>query len=112
MNVFPLPRMDDSLNSAHSKYFMTLDLAAGYWQVPMDAELQEKTAFVTHSGFYEFQVMLFGLCNASATFQLLMETVLAGLARDSCMVYLDDILVIGRTFPDHLRNFSGVFGHL
>ena len=110
MDVFPLPRIDNSLDSlAHSKYFTTLDLAAGYWQVPMDAESQEKTAFVTHSGFYEFWVMPFGLCNAPATFQRLME---AGLARDSCMVYLDDILVIGRTFPDHLRNLSRVFGRL
>ena len=74
VDVFPLPRIDDSLDLlASTKYFTTLDLAAGYWQVPMDA--QEKTAFSTHSGLYEFKVMPFGLCNAPAT---LMETVLAG----------------------------------
>ena len=72
---------------AHTKYFTTLDLAAGYWQVPMEPQSQEKTAFTTHSGLYEFRVMPFGLCNAPATFQLLMETVLAGLVRDSCLVY-------------------------
>ena len=56
--------------------------------------------------------MPFGLCNAPATFQRLMETVLAGLARDSCMVYLDDILVIGKTFVEHLQNLRQVFGRL
>ena len=56
--------------------------------------------------------MPFGLCNAPATFQRLMETVLAGLARDSCMVYLDDILVIGQSFGEHLRNLKEVFSRL
>jgi hypothetical protein len=56
---------------------------------------QKKTAFATHSGFYEFAVMPSGLCNAPATFQRLMEAVLAGVAREKCMVYLDDVLVIG-----------------
>jgi len=104
-DVFPLPRIDDSLDLlAHTSYFTTLDLAAGFWQVPMDLETQEKTAFCTPPGLYEFRVMPFGLCNAPATFQRLMETVLAGLARDSCMVYLDDILVIGESFNAHLQN--------
>ena len=113
LDVFPLPRIDDSLDSlAHTRYFTTLDLAAGYWQVPMEAHSREKTTFLTHSGLYEFRVMPFGLCNAPATFQRLMETVLAGLARDSCMVYLDDILVIGQSFGEHLRNLKKVFRRL
>ena len=113
LDVFPLPRIDDSLDSlAHAKYFTTLDLAAGYWQVPMEPHSQEKTAFSTHSGLYEFRVMPFGLCNAPATFQRLMETILTGLARDLCVVYLDDILVIGKTFVEHLQNLRQVFGHL
>ena len=56
--------------------------------------------------------MQFGLCNAPATFQRLMETVLAGLARDACMVYLDDILVLGATLEEHLQNLSEVFDRL
>ena len=113
LDVFPLPRIDDSLDSlAHTQYFTTLHLAAGYWQVPMESQSQEKMAFCTPSGLYEFCVMPFGLCNAPATFQRLMETALAGLARDSCMVYLDDILVIGQSFEEHLHNLRQVFTRL
>ena len=113
LDVFLLPSIDDSLDSiANAKYFTTLDLAPGYWQVPLDAQSREKTAFTTHSGLFEFCVMPFGLCNASATFQRLMEMVLAGLARDSCMVYLDNILVIGKSFTEHFQNLEQVFDHL
>ena len=78
MDVYPLPRVDDQLDLlSHSRYFTTLDLATGYWQVSMAPESQEKTAFIAHSGLYEFTIMPFGLCNVPATFQRLMETVLA-----------------------------------
>ena len=56
--------------------------------------------------------MPFGLCNVPATFQRLMETVLGGLAHNTCMVYLDDILVVGRTFEEHLQNLETVFQRL
>ena len=113
MDVFPLPRVDDSLDLlANSKYFTTLDLATGYWQVKISPDSQEKTAFVTHSGLYEFVVMPFGLCNVPATFQRVMESVLAGLARETCLVYIDDILVLGKTFEEHLQNLKKVFNRL
>ena len=112
-DVYPLPRIDDTLDSlAQQKYLTTLDLASGYWQVNIDPQSQEKTAFITHSGLYEFCVMPFGLCNAPATFQRLMEVVLRGLVRESCLVYLDDILVVGRTFTEHLANLAKVFSCL
>ena len=95
-----------------TKFFTSLDLASGYWQVGMAADSREKTAFTTQHGLYEFKVMPFGLCNAPATFQRLMETVLAGLARDKCLVYLDDILVIGSSFEEHLANLRQVFSRL
>ena len=99
LDEFPLPRIDDSLDLLSGmKYFSTLDLATGYWQVNMSTDSREKTAFVTHKGLYEFSVMPFGLCNTPATFQRLMEVTLRGLARCKCVVYLDDILVMGRTF--------------
>ena len=113
MDVYPLPRIDDSLDLlAHTKYFSTLDLASGYWQVKMDDAFWEKTAFTTHVGLYEFHVMPFGLCNAPATFQRLMENVLAGLVSNRCLLYIDDILVIGRTFQEHLENLRKVFERL
>ena len=68
----------------------------------------ENTAFTTQEGLFEFTVMPLGICNAPATFQRLMEGVLAGLARKKCVVYLDDILVMGRTFKEHLSNLRGV----
>ena len=113
LDVFPLPRIDDTLDLlSGAKYFTTLDLASGYWQVCMDQASQEKTAFITHSGLYEFKKMPFGLVNAPATFQRLMEVVLNGLARHGCMVYLDDVLVVGRTFEEHNDNLARVFQRL
>ena len=104
MDGFPLPRIDDCLDQlAHSKYFTTLDLASGFWQVKMEPSSVEKTAFVTHSGLFEFRVMPFGLCNAPATFQRLMESVLVGLVGECCMVYINDILIMGKTFEEHLE---------
>ena len=60
---------------------------SGHWQVGMDPESQPKTAFCSYSGLYNFTVMHFGICTAPATFQRLMETVLAGLAWDKCCVF-------------------------
>ena len=111
--VYPLPCIDDILDSlANQSYYTTLDLASGYWQVQMSHNSKEKTAFTTHHGLFDFQVMPFGLCNAPATFQRLMEAVLSGLARDVCMVYLDDILVVGRTLEEHVFNLSWVLDRL
>ena len=107
LDVYPLPRIDDSLDLlADAKFFTSLDLASGYWQVGMREESREKTAFTTHAGLFEFTVMPFGLCNAPATFQRLMENVLMGLTREKCIVYLDDVLVLGRTFSEHLSNLE------
>ena len=67
---YPLPRTDDCLDSlAGSMWFSTLDLSSGYWQVEMDGEDKEKTAFTTGSGLYQFTLMPFGLCNDPATFE-------------------------------------------
>ena len=113
LNVFPLPQINNSLDLlSGTRYFTSLDLASGYWQVGMAPDSQEKTAFTTNTGLYEFTVMPLGLCNAPATFQWLMENVLAGLARDKCLVYLDDILVIRQTFKEHLANLREVFSRL
>ena len=70
---------------------------------------REKTVFASRHGLFGFQVMPFGLCNAPGTFQTLMEFVLAGLQWQTCLVYLDDIIVCGRDFDEHLERLREVF---
>jgi hypothetical protein len=87
-DVYPLPRIDDILDKlGEAKYFSTLDLCSGYWQVELDEDSRQKTAFTTHNGLFEFVRMPFGLCNAPATFQRLMQVVLSGLEWDICFDY-------------------------
>ena len=77
---YPLPRIDDTLDTLlGAKWFSTLEIQSGYWQVEIDKNDLEKTAFSTGEGFWHFLVMPFGLCNASGTFERLMEQVLRGL---------------------------------
>ena len=106
----PLPRIDDMLEMFRgSQWFTTLDLASGYWQVEMDEKDREKTAFITYDGIYEFNVMPFGLCNAPATFQRLMHTVLEDLIFKKAPVYIDDINVHSKIFEQHLKDLEQVF---
>lgn len=112
-DAYPLPRVDDTLDTlSGSKWFSTLDLISGYWQVEVEEKDREKTAFCTPDGLFEFKVMPFGLCNAPATFQRLMDMVLAGLQWTNCLVYIDDIIVIGKTFLQHVQNLIQVFERL
>ena len=79
-DAYLLLRIDETLDALWgSQYFSTLDLYSGYWQVKMDSKDIDKTAFVTRQGLFRFTVMPFGLCNAPATFEQLMELVLSGL---------------------------------
>ena len=106
-DAFPLPRIDDSLNSLSGQArFSTLDLASGYWQVRLSEDAKPKTAFATHSGLFQFAVMPFGLCNAPATFERLMSQVMRGLHWKLCLVYIDDILVFGNDFESALHSLE------
>lgn len=101
-DTYPLPRIDDALDTLEgSKYFSSLDMKSGYWQIEVDHRDREKTAFVTPDGLFEFQVMPFGLCNAPATFERMIDNVLGKLKWTSCLCYLDDIVVFGKSFPEH-----------
>ena len=112
-DAYPLPRIDDTLDMlAGKQWFSTLDLASGYWQVSLSPEARCKTAFATHSGLFQFRVMPFGLCNAAATFERLMDQVLQGLRWSRCLVYLDDIISFGTTFEDALDNLTLIFERL
>ncbi len=110
---YPLPRIDDSLDSlGKAKYFTTLDLASGYWQIGLSSEAREKSAFCTKQGLFQFTVMPFGLTNAPATFQRLMERVLAGLQWQTCLVYIDDIILFSTTVDEHIAQLQAIFTRL
>ncbi|CAK1594642.1 unnamed protein product [Parnassius mnemosyne] len=108
---YPLPRIDDTLDMLTGvKWLSTLYLNSGYWQVEINPKDKKKTAFSTGKGLWQFKVMPFGLCNAPATFERLMELVLIGLLGDTCLVYLDDIIIIGRMFEEHLEGVPQTYG--
>ena len=110
---YPLPRIDESLDLVSgSSWFTTLDLKSGYYQVPLSPESRPKSAFCTGRGLWQFKVLSFGLCNAPATFARLMDKVLAGIPRQECLVYLDDILVHGRSFEAALGSLRRVLGKI
>ena len=112
-DAYLLPRIDETLDAlSGSQLFSTLDLASGYWQVEVEKNDRPKTAFCTTEGLFEFQVMPFGLCNAPATFQRLMNLILSGLQWNCCLVYLDDIIVHGNNFQEHLHNLDLVFSRI
>ena len=90
-----------------------MDLKSGYWQVEMDEESKTLTAFMVGPlGLYECEWMLFGLTNAPATFQHLMESCLGELYLSWCIIYLDDIMVFSKTLEEHLKRLQGVFEKL
>ncbi|XP_063333353.1 uncharacterized protein LOC134629763 [Pelmatolapia mariae] len=110
---YPLPRIDESLDLVDgSSWFSTLDLRSGYWQVPLSPDSRPKTAFCTNRGLWQFKVLSFGLCNAPATFERLMDSVLAGVPRQRCLVYLDDLLVHGSSFDAALDALRQVLGRV
>lgn len=113
-DAYPLPQIGDTLDLiSGARWFSTIDLQSGYWQIEMNPLDKTKTAFVTGlGGLWQFKVMPFGLCNAPATFERAMEVALEGLIGKICLVYLDDIIVFGKTFHEELENLKQVFTRL
>jgi len=90
-DAYPLPRCDSCLDAMSSaKWFSTFDLRSSYHQVVVDPQDRDKTTFICPRGMYRYKTMPFGLCNAGATFQRLMDVVMSGLHLDVCLVYLDE----------------------
>ena len=110
---YPLPRTDSCLDSMNgSKWFSTFDLRSAYHQVPINPPDREKTSFICHRGSFQYRTMPFGLCNAGATFQRLMDVVLNGLSLQICLAYLDDVIVFSRDLDEHLLRLRRVFERL
>mgnify|MGYP003389980841 FL=1 len=110
---YPLPRTDACLDAMNGcKWFSTFDLRSAYHQVPIHGPDKEKTSFICHKGSFQFRTMPFGLCNAGATFQRLMDVVLNGISLQGCLAYLDDVVVFSRTLDEHLEKLRQVFERL
>ena len=106
---FPLPRIQDCLDSvAGSSLFSTFDLTSGYFQIPVKREDVPKTSFVCKYGQFEMTRMPFGLNNSASTFQRTMEMALQGLQWVTCLIYIDDIIVYGQDFSQHLQRVEEV----
>ena len=109
----PLPRICETLESlAGAGHYSTFDMNSGFWQVPMDEESKQYTAFTLGSmGLYECESMPFGLCNAPPTFQRLMQNCLGELNLTYCLIYLDDVIIFSQT-EEHLERMHVVFDRL
>ena len=110
-DAYSLPRIDETLERLKgSCIFSSLDLKSGYWQVEIEEESKQYTAFTLGPlGFSECNIMPFGATNAPATFQRQMESCLGDLNLNWCIIYLDDVVVYAPTVKEHLKRLEGVF---
>jgi len=112
-DAFPVPDVKDALDSLRgAKYFATIDLLSGYWQLGMTDRARERSAFCTRRGLYEFTRMPFGLANAPSTFCRLMNSVLHDLLYVICLCYLDDIIVYADTPEQLIERLDTIFTRL
>jgi hypothetical protein len=110
---YPIPRVQDLLDCFHgAKYFSTIDLASGYWQIQMDPNSKEKTTFTSKWGTWYFNVMPFGLNTAPATFQSLMDKIFSEMRWKFIANYFDDIAIFSQTYKQHLRHLRKVLEKL
>ena len=110
---FPMPNLQNLVYSLHgAKYFTKLDLIKGYYQILMDDESKELTAFSTSRNQYQFKRLSFGLKNAPAVFQRIMQEILSDVPHDKVLIYLDDVLIIEDSFDKHKELLEKVFTKL
>lgn len=105
-NKYPLPLIEDLLDELHgAQWFTSLDLCSGFHQTKGE---EYKTAFQTHSGYYEYNVMPYGVTGGPATFQAVMNVILEPLLRKCVVVFIDDILICSRSWEEHLQHIQDV----
>ena len=110
-DAYPIPRIDDCIDKVgKAKYITKIDLLKGYWCVPLTERAREISAFVTPSGFYEYNVLPFGMKNAPGTFQRMIDKVIKGL--NNTGAYIDDLLVWNDTWEEHLLAVEELFKRL
>ena len=110
-DVFPIPRVDDCIDRVgNAKYLTKIDLLKGYWCVPLTDRAREISAFVTPSGLYEYNVLPFGMKNAPATFQRMMDSVVNGLPHT--FAYIDDLVTRSDSWEEHLRDVESLLERL
>ena len=112
-DAYPLPRIDTCIDClAGAKFFSTLDLQSGYWQIEVDEADRHKTAFITKYGLYEYIKMPFGLCNAPSTFQRSMELIFRGLQWKNLLIYLDDLIIYSDSVDSHFDRLEEVMNRI
>jgi transposase InsO family protein len=112
-DAYALPHTDVCLDAlGGSAWFSTLDMKASYHQIEMESDDADKTAFICREGMFKYLTMPFGLCNAGATFQRLIDMVLSGLTYEICLAYVDDIIIYSKTVDEHRERLRIVFQRL
>ena len=110
---YPLPTIESTLQQlAGNRWFSKLDLRSGYFQIPIDEADKPKTAFITTTGLWEFNVLPMGLCNAPPVFQRIMYELLVKGREDHCLVYIDDIIIFSKTIEEHRKHLDEILGIL
>ena len=105
---FPIPRIADCIDQiGNAKFVSTFDMLKGYWQVPLTQRAHEISAFVTPSGLYQYKVMPFGMKNAPATFQRMVNKLVRDI--DGCEGYIDDVVIFSDNWSDHIRQIKCFF---
>ena len=108
---FPIPRMEDCVDKVgNAQYVTKFDLLKGFWQVPLTDRAKEISAFVVPSGLYQYKVMPFGMKNSPATFQRMMNQVIADI--ENCEVYIDDIVIYSVDWQVHIKTIEKLFDRL
>ena len=112
-DAYPLPRVDECLDAlANSKFYSSMDLNSGFWQVGMAPEDRQKTAFATNLGLFQWTVMPFGLVNSPSTFQRLMEDIFRGLQWIELLLYMDDIISPCNNISEGIQRLRNIFDRL